>query len=336
MQNQVYSRYIYQMLMEYGCISVPSVGTFILAYDDAIIDRVSNTIAPPATSLKYITSVDESFFISDLLFESGMSKDAAQLIENLIVQDYAASKEKNIPFEYDGLGNISDHNFTEKEAEIFNRFYGLHAVKAIPVTSKSGQVVHNENYLYHLSKVSPSQKKSGFYYYLWPLLISAVVFTVILLWLFSNRSTVAVLRNDTIQKDKPISENPVSADITVADTFDTSYITDTVLFKEGEASEAEIENNAEKSIANKGESPDEIKNIGPSCVIIVGAFKNSTNANRMLKKIAKKGYNSYSGSYNGFKRVGITYDCSTIDPAIFKLKIRQEFNNQAWHLHDTI
>jgi cell division septation protein DedD len=334
MQNQVYSRYIYQMLMEYGRVCIPSVGTFILDYTEATIDRSAESISPPSSALHFSTTMYDDFICSGLLIESGMSKENALLIENLAIQDYRISEEKNIPFELFGLGNLVNHVFVEKEAGTFNRFYGLKDVVAIPVVANPGQVKHDETYLYNLKKIQQPKEKSFFHALFWPALISVITILVILLWLFNDRNRVAEQAANTSVMEDDVHEPLILSDTTAMDTTAVSQANDTVLFPENGLIDLVEDSNLNEAgvVIHQGQP----EKIGPSCVIIVGAFKNSANANRMIKRITSKGYVVYSGTHKGFRRVGIIYDCSSIDPAVFKIKVREEFKSQAWHLHDTI
>jgi len=338
MQNQVYSRYIYQMLMEYGRVFIPSVGTFVLDYTEATLDRSLQILTPPSSSLNFTTASDENFKISDLLFESGMSQEHAQLVENHIVQDYSASKEKQIPFELDGLGTLINRVFVEKETGIFNRYYGLKEVSAVPVATKISQVIHDKDYLFNLTKGYQTKEKSTSNRFLWPILLAVITIFVIGLWFLSDRSSVSEHKVATNEMEEPFTEPIISHDSFETEIDQNSFQTDTALFQENDLMESEenaaASDNKSKSIIDQSSVKSE--KIGPSCVIIVGAFKKAANANRMIKRITAKGYIAYSGTHNGLKRVGITYDCSTIDPVVFKVKVREQFSRYAWHLHDTI
>lgn len=338
MQNQVYSRYIYQMLMEYGRVFIPSVGTFILDYAEASLDRSLKIISPPSSSLNFTSDADENYKISDLLIEAGMPQQHATLLENLIVQDYAISKDKQIPFELHGLGTLINRVFIEKEAGIFNRYFGLKEVSAVPVQLKTAQVIHDKDYLFNLTKGYQTKERSSFNSFLWPILVSVITIFVILLWFLSDRSTASANKESGSEIKNPTGEQIIASDSFETDIDKITFQTDTALFPEKDFVEPDGNTNQinNKSESGQGQSMTKGEPIGPSCVIIVGAFRHSSNANRMLKRLSANGYITYSGTHNGLQRVGITYDCSTIDPILFKAKVREQFNKQAWHLHDTI
>lgn len=336
MQNQVYSRYIYQMLMEYGRVFIPSVGTFVLDYAEATIDRSLKIISPPSSSLNFTTAADENYKMSDLLIETGMSQEHATILENLIVKDYSFSKEKQIPFELHGLGTLINRVFIEKEAGIFNRYYGLKEVSAIPVPVKATQVIHDKDYLFNLTKGYQTKEKSSFNSFLWPILISAITILVIVLWFLSDRNTAFTHKVSGTEMNKPSDEQIIASDSFETEIDKITFQTDTALLPEKDLVEPDGNPKESKFESIPDKSSVKSEPIGPSCVIIVGAFRYSSNANRMLKRLSAKGYVTYSGKHNGLQRVGITYDCSTIDPLIFKAKVREQFNKQAWHLHDTI
>ena len=195
-------------------------------------------------------------------------------------------------------------------------------------------IKNDEKYLYYINKIQQTKEKSFFHYFFWPALISAITMVVILLWLFNDRNHASEQTANTSGPEESIHEPLILSDSTGMDTNAISQTNDTILFPENALIDLEEDNikNEAEPVNNTGQP----EKIGPSCVIIVGAFKNASNANRMIKRITSKGYVVYSGTHNGFKRVGITYDCSTIDPAVFRIKVREQFNSQAWHLHDTI
>ena len=324
------------MLMEYGRVFIPSVGTFVLDYAEATLDRSLKIISPPSSSLNFTPAADENYKISDLLIETGMSQEHATLLENLIVKDYSVSKEKQIPFELHGLGTLINRVFIEKEAGIFNRYYGLKEVSAIPVPVKATQVIHDKDYLFNLTKGYQTKEKSSFNSFLWPILISAITILVIVLWFLSDRSAAFTHKVSGTEMNKASDEQIITSDSFETDIDKITFQTDTALFPEKDLVEPDGNPKESKFESIPDKSSVKSEPIGPSCVIIVGAFRYSSNANRMLKRLSAKGYVTYSGKHNGLQRVGITYDCSTNDPIIFKAKVREQFNKQAWHLHDTI
>jgi cell division septation protein DedD len=76
--------------------------------------------------------------------------------------------------------------------------------------------------------------------------------------------------------------------------------------------------------------------VNGQCIIIVGAFKDRKNANNLIEKLTKKGYETYVGNVKGLQRVGIAYDCQSKDPIDFRNEIRQSLNPQAWSLKDSL
>ena len=91
--------------------------------------------------------------------------------------------------------------------------------------------------------------------------------------------------------------------------------------------------NGEKQIV---EQITEKSNSLKTCVVVIGAFKQQSNADRMIKRISAQGYNTYREYKNGMNRVGISYDCEHSDPDTFRAKVKKQFNKDAWHLHDTL
>lgn len=97
MQNRVYSRYIYQMLMEHGCVAVREIGTFYLRKISAKFNENRQVLYPPSTGVYFSPNVDKDFEFSALLIESGLTREEAALLEKLISEDYKIAVQKMKP-----------------------------------------------------------------------------------------------------------------------------------------------------------------------------------------------------------------------------------------------
>lgn len=339
MSNQVYSRYLYQMLMEFGSVSVPSLGTFALNYSEAAFQKDKVILIPPYSTVIFEKDAESATPLKDLLFEAGMESADADAIQESLIQDYRIAQSCEKPFELDNFGTIVNRSFIEKDLSYFNRYAGLNSisVKAVPLPIR-----HDEDYLFRLSTPQKTQEVSSFKSYLWPSLIGLFVLAIILLWLLSAKKPTSVITNTV---EEPTTILPNSNESIITDTIVSIMDMDTM---ESKWQEKNITNQPDTSKnstnkdgkSGKSKSSEEIKEhdyeSNNSCIVIVGAFKDTANANKLLKSIASRGYKTFSSNYNGLRRVGVTYDCTTTNPETFKIQIRKVFNKDAWHLHDTL
>lgn len=76
--------------------------------------------------------------------------------------------------------------------------------------------------------------------------------------------------------------------------------------------------------------------IREGCVVIVGTFEDEHNAIAMLAEIEFYGYNTYQELNGGMYRVGVIYDCLSMDLEDFLIEIRNKFASNAWYLRPSI
>lgn len=331
MRNQVYSRYLYQMLMEFGKVSVPTLGTFALQYTEASFKNNKSILSAPSTKVVFTKEVTPNCYLSDLLLESGMQEDDSKLVQNLLVQDYSQTEENLIPFELDGFGTFVNNIFLPKDGKFYDKYLGLGelSVKALPTGFK--KVIHDDEYTYRLNTPFKTEKSSFLDQYLLPILSGLLVLAFILWWLLTPKTSITTpanndhmpVVNDTVAYEEIITD----ADISYVDS--TNQITDSLV---STTESVIVESKEVPKPAKKGQEVHKSKH----CVVIVGAFKDSANADKLIKNITAKGYKTYSSHHQGLRRVGISYDCTKIESENFKIEIKKKFNKDAWHLHDTL
>ncbi len=335
MQNQVYSRYVYQMLMLYGRVAVPSLGTLTLHPVTASFNNDRSKLYPPATQISFDSQVIDQVLLVHQLTDAGMKADDATLLQSMLVADYKASFSQNQNFELSGLGTFYPDGFVEQTDGVFNRYQGLEGidVAALPTYLKRNSdfvKVADAPILQALPKTTLSPK------YIWPILLALLTMIVIIGWFLSGDGNVAY--SDVVEEGKKteISHTTVLNDDSLLTEIDAILEKSEVTPNIKDTSTVIVEKtDAPAEIDSKGKINQPIPSL-KTCIVIVGAFKNENNANKLIKRINSKGYKTYTQMHNGLKRVGISYDCVAKNPDLFKSNIQKQFNKDAWHLHDTI
>jgi hypothetical protein len=315
--------------MEFGSVSVPSLGTFALQYADAAFKNEKTLLTPPSSKITFTKDDTVAGPLQDLLTESGMQESDAQMVQSLLVTEYQKTLERQHPFELDGFGTVVNHVFLPKDNKFFDKYNGLNeiAIKPVPLP-----VTHDEDYLYRLKTNQKIENESSFKQYLWPLLIGIFVASFILMWFMSDKEPIEKKESisEVVQivpyEDNIISDTLISVDTIVKIIKEEE---DTIPSTNQQKLEPTIKSSVKPSVTIH-------KNANNTCVVIVGAFKDSANANKLLKSIAARGYKTYTAQHDGLKRVGVSYDCTTLNPDDFKSKVKKMFNKDAWHLHDTL
>lgn len=319
--------------MEHGKVSVPSMGSFILENTNAAFTQNITLLSPPYTFVRYSSSEDEKHRFSDLLYESGISRIDSDLLELLLTRDFLLSKAHNQSFSLNGFGKIENGFFMPSDSSVFNKYVGLEPIVATPVKRAVKNIVHDSNYTFHLEKSYAEREKSGFTEYLWPILLALITSIVIGLWFLTDKKydinlsnpeniTHTQLSNELL----PESDPSIYQSDTTKETMDDPEIQPAI----DQTVDTPVDN--QKPFEKSASDPSDHE----TCVVIIGAFQNKKYADRMISKIKSKGYKPYQSMYNGLHRVGVSYDCTAKNPENFKEKMKKMFNQQAWHLHDTI
>ena len=332
------------MLMEHSRVAVPELGTFILQFDEAFFGNNYEILYPPKSKIYFSPSVDRDYLLSTLLSEDGMLVDDAHLVENLLVKDYANSIINQVPFEFNELGTLINNLFIEKNKEDFNRYTGLKEINTKII--QQGIIKHDEDFTHYLKQ--PIQKSVGksLNSLLWPALLAIFVSVITLIWVASRLNNTKVISEKAEQN---ISEDIKNDANVIYEKIDSSLLEqkDNVPI---EMKPETIKNEVtpqplKQSIKSKVNAPlineaeDTINSRSKEsriCVIIVGAFIDSSNAEKLAQKVRLAGYDVFKKESNGVKRVGIRYDCNTTNSETFKSKVKKTFTSEAWQLHDTL
>lgn len=335
MQNQVYSRYVYQMLMSYGRVAIPCVGTFILHPLTATFNNDRSKLSPPASQISFNNLVVEDVLFERQLIDAGMSAVDAKQMQASLVNDFDTAWRQNQRFELGSFGTLAPEGFIEKSVGTFNRYHGL---EPISVTALPTYLKRNGDFtkVTDAPIILSSQTSTSTNNYLWPILLALVTLAVIL---------ARFLSSDTSEIAETIVQEEVESEIAHTSALnDDSLLTEIDSILESKEAPKVIKDSVNQYLTKpvvpeikeaETKSTQAIGNM-KSCIVIVGAFKNTNNADKLIKRIRAKGLKTYSQMHNGLKRVGISYDCIAKNPDLFKTSVQKQFNKDAWHLHDTI
>ncbi|MBC7884548.1 MAG: hypothetical protein H7X99_03690 [Saprospiraceae bacterium] len=346
-QNQVYSRYLYQMLLEYGIVAIPGMGTFSLNSIESAFDSERSFLSPPVTTVEFSTLVNEKYLFAGQLFQAGMSNDEALLLQSLIINDHEVAIKDNTPFEMDGLGTVKNQKFHQKKESVFNRYFGLVPINVTAIPSflkRNHPLAESSSWSSSNGIKSDYTPQNVFVTYFWPLLLAVLTILLIIFWFLSSSSDVPhegeiVVLSEQNQSDTPALLKPTINEDSLMSNID-SILASNTLKDDNQSDLSQNQNNSSPNSAKKENGTslegNERKQNQKSCIVIVGAFKRKKNADMLMKKITSKGFETYTEISNGLRRVGITYDCANKDPEEFKSSIKKQFNRDAWHLHDTL
>jgi hypothetical protein len=315
--------WMYQLLMEYGRLSIPAVGTFTLEQRSSARNGSATNLKPPYTEVDFSTEANDDYSFALLLTEYGvMSRDEAKLEEKKLSDAYLEQKSANAPFIIRGFGEIHGDNFIPTEKELFNRYTGLHKV-TLPVVSKP-EVPPTEQGAGDMPSTSEVHS-GGSSYWLWILAAFILAFFAVVF----VQSTVMLSRNNQWQhhERKATHKSDNRNDSIKKALPETPFGAGSPDQRQGEENPSTMKtDNLSQSDKNKRSTEKS------SCIIVVGTYKNSRNIAEMKSRVEALGYQSYVGNVENMTRVGVAFDCGAVSPDSFLQQIRLRIQPDAWLL----
>jgi cell division septation protein DedD len=364
MNQASYIPHLYQMIMDLGKISIDGLGTFSLSKKMAAFGLNKATLSPPSTSIVFEPGKYSGKMFSKALIDAGLSSDFAMNMESTMINDYNSALSNNTHLTLEPLGSLSKNGFVPNEPQLFNRFEGLKPIDISPLPHNvERSYIHESSSNFDTSTLTvPSRTNTygassgNWLKYLAPLLLGISTLFIIGVWYQSKKWIVS---SDVIEAQfapKPTVSHSSEADKKLMlDTVDKLY--DEKFAKDAQSTSPKTssiippvtkptskkdnkptsKSFTPKSVTKAAKTPiavNEVRSADPKndCVLILGAFKQSGNATRMLNKINTKGYKSYVSDVNGLRRVGVVVDCAGKDVDSFKNEIRKKLNSDSWQL----
>jgi hypothetical protein len=342
MHEQSYITHIHRILMQYGSVSIDGLGTLSISRTPATFADGHTTIFPPNTSLKWSQDYIADYSLSRLLSEDGWSSDSISGLQQLLQLHLNEGKLDLSP-----LGSFSDKTWTSGQSEVINAYHGLDNVNSTPLPYHVDRY-YRPNPILDTPIVKTPVKEEALPFYL-PLFLLAVMGLTIFMAFQSykqgkNADQTEPLRsyaykplrlqeessNSILQQvDSMLSEKP-------SKPKNLDVAPEKVAFTKVNPPQKDVQNSKLQAQNKSISEVSVVTSEDRSCVIIIGAFKEQSNASRLIQKIKRKGYQVYSSNDTGLQRVGVKYDCKAINPDSFKAKIQTAFDKNAWDLKDNL
>jgi len=316
-------------------LNLPGLGTLRLREDSPSLDPTTNTFDPPAVQLT---------FSQDSTTTTGLINYVAEKLD-LVPKDVQSSFANWLKGIKQSLKNGKDVYLKDlgilksktKEGivfdvskDVFKGYPGLPGVVAVPIKRAASAEVTK----YPVLNETSEMRESILPIFILSLLILGMA------WLISWPG----FESSSLKPDPIKTEN---------DRININPEYDTVLASEKDTGSHEYEDPQEGrtplDVEKVDESTDEITEdeirldeenteeildqaLGKECVIVLGAFSNINNAQRLKERIVQLGYTPYEEDYKGLKRIGVRFDCLEKDLYTTLFQLRGKFTEDAWIL----
>lgn len=314
---------MYQLLMEYGRLSIPALGTFTLEQRSSARNGSATNLKPPYTEVVFSPEANDDYSFGLLLTEYGvMGREEANQEERKLSDAYLEQKSANAPFIIRGFGEIQGDNFIPADTELFNRYTGLHKV-TLPLLAKPEvpPAKHAAGEMPSTSEVHSGNSS----YWLWLLAALILAFFAVVF----VQSTVMLSRNNQWeQHDRKATRNSDKGNESTKKTLpETPFGADNP-----DQMQDEVKQSTEKPEVLSQSGENKRSKDYSSCIIVVGTYKNTRNIEEMKSRVEALGYQSYVGNIENMTRVGVAFDCGAVSPDSFLQQVRLRLQPDAWLL----
>lgn len=336
MKNSYYLALLERLLYQHDCVIIPSFGGFLTHYVSAQIHLIDKQIHPPRRRVAFNVKLQQNdgFFINNLARELNLPyKIAAELVENWSKElETQLQTDRKILFPNIGKLYYNQDEKLEFQHEPTNFLldaYALPILPIAPIQAKPAENASKSNAHRPFAARAAATKKP---FSPQSAALSGVLLLLVglpfVFWLLNPKYTTpdvqtashlgSVFNITTITE--PATPVEIEPDTT---TTNTNIIADS---------------NKTLDPAWMHDSTEVAKKVDTKAntyVIVIGAFSDPANAQRVLRRLEKEGYFPDLATTNkGLQRIGIQITCAESELKLHLKDIRKKFNEQAWVIKD--
>ena len=315
--NKTVEHYISELLFLHNCVILPDFGGFVGNPQSAKINKITGVLSPPSKQILFNTNLktNDGLLITHISIQEGITQEVAKnevviyitKISNKLIKSkvlridriglLSLGREGNIIFLQDNINNYSLDSFGMKA--IHNKA----VVRKAIIEEKLGDTIIN------IRKHSYNPKTF--------LRAAAVIIPLIALSYFS------ITQQDNI--------NNVYTQMANLNPFENNLTTEPTILTNAELKSEVAASPIVEFIEEKKEVVPVITLQKTTYYIVVGAFAEKKNANKMLEKLKKWNYNAKIVPGGSLLRVSYSSFTNKTEALIALQEIKQE-NSDAWLL----
>lgn len=335
---------ISELLFEYESVIIPGFGAFVASNKASVIDHVQGKLQPPSKKLTFNDNilVNDGVLIHHLQkkYQIGQAE-AEQAIDTFIEEMQEALDRKEI-IEFPKVGRLyrdfeNSYKFLQDSVNYNTQSFGLPSIQFFPVVRREIPTPAKPPTQIPKAaagaKVPPSkpEKKprvSGNWLQTsmpWVILLSIVIITLSIYFLQKDFGSGSAEEDKTIPVSR-VNTKPGKEDF-VEPAEDLTDLTEERTQLDGPPEE-----NRQPAEELDTEQPTPAPN-QKEVVVIIGAFGDEANAQKVIQEIYQAGYDAFSDKSGATTRVGVQFAYETEQELDNKLAaIRKAFNEKAWIL----
>jgi nucleoid DNA-binding protein len=309
-------RIIAELLFEYDTVVLPGLGGFSLQQHSVHLDQIRGIIHPASKQVSFNPNlrIDDGLLIGRLKQDYQIPHTTAEALVDNFITDLKAKIATGERVNLDSIGsfyaNGESIHFSPSNVNYDIEAYGLSEVPAATILSDTATPSFEPTTsatTVATSTISNEERSFG-----WVVGLAAAALVAVLLYSFSDQLG---LSKNSLKEDLDTRSN-----VNQSPSDPTTVAVDQATADDLDAEDSEIE------------TPTPVPGQQVKRVV-VGAFGERANAEKVARKIQLAGYTPFSETRNGKRYVGITYNYSEqseFDEAFATIK--KKFGNSAWIL----
>ncbi|MEN0048063.1 MAG: SPOR domain-containing protein [Bacteroidota bacterium] len=310
---------IAQLLYDHEAVTIPGFGGLTLRAQAAEADQLAGIIRPPSKIVNFNPNLklNDGLLLARIQDIYNHSSEEAEKVLQGFIEQLNVRLQNGETVKIEGIGQFfqsgDDVQFSTSAINYDKSTYGLPEVKSPVIAIPKGEKLSFEDPAKEettaLEEVE-TEGTSSLRRWAIPLIVLLTLVALIFMFkdnIFGNQNSAT----EETEQSARVNESPIAALEEPQDTVVEEY-------------------------TDKGVEPIDVEAATPPPnqqikKIVVGAFKDQTNASKLARKIQLKGYIPFSENRNGKRYVGITYayeSRSDLNRALANIK--KQFNKDAW------
>lgn len=312
-------RIIADLLYQYDTVVLPSLGGLTLTEEGVRANTTKNSLQPPRKTVSFNPNLqmNDGLLIHQLRQRYQVPQETAESLAHTFINDIKETLQKGEKFILTDVGsfyaNGEQIQFAPANTNYDVQSYGLPEVETPVITRAEGKIAF-ERLAEKPSKEPLTSTVARSFSMGWMVAAASVLVVALLLYtfrddLFQEKTTL----RDDLEDRTPINQRPSN---------------------EGTASETALVQPLDEDELTERDEPTPLPNQKVKR-IVVGAFSERKNAEKLAKRIQLAGYTPFSETRNNKRYVGIAYSYTRESEFERTLSaIKKEFSSSAWVLEE--
>ncbi|MCB0640371.1 MAG: SPOR domain-containing protein, partial [Phaeodactylibacter sp.] len=315
---------ISDLLYEYESVIIPGFGAFVSSNKPAVIDHVQGKLSPPSKKLSFNKNilVNDGILLHHVQEKYGLNQEEAQGAIDAFTEQIRTQLDNREMVDFPKVGRLykdfeNSYKFLQASTNFNTASYGLPEIQFFPVIKREERTSVSPKPAIDIPKAAtakaaprkqkPDKKAQNMGAWLqtsmpWVILLSIVIIALSIYFIQKDFGLTTLDPNDRTIPVNRINTRPAADEVEDPEEDEIDYAEDAVPTPSVTPAQPET--------APEEEMDTEEPTLPPNtkeAIVIIGAFGDEKNAEKLIQDIYKAGYDAYSDKNKGNTRVGVQF-----------------------------